>query len=523
MRKIRCRPIRRSVLAAAVVAGLLVGQAGPAQAGLLGGLLGTVTGVVGGLTGVLTAGWDDGATTPPVKLSTVAAAINADDLWARGITGRGVDVALIDTGVVPLQGLSTPGKVLNGPDLSFDSQVDELRYLDGYGHGTHMAGIIAGYDGTSSGFKGIAPGSRLVNVRVGSGDGAVDVTQVIAAIDWVVQNRASDGMNIRVINLSFGTDSVQPAQLDPLAFAVEAAWRNGVVVVVGGGNDGTNRPLLVNPATNPFVVAVGAVDLQNTASVSDDKVATFSSRGSSSRYVDLVAPGVSITSLRDPGSTIDVEHPGSVVEERYVRGSGTSQAAAVTSGAVALMLQARPSLTPDQVKALLRATATPVPDTATRAQGRGRLNIDLAARTSISTAATQPWTAGAGTGSLEASRGTSHVAADGIELVGEQDIFGVVWDGAAWARGAATATNWSGGMWRGSQWTGACWCTTSWSGVSWEGHRWTGHRWTGHRWTDSEWTGHRWTGHRWTTDEWNGHRWTGHRWTGNSWTGSAWA
>src|SRR5213078_2734357 len=152
-------------------------------------------------------------------------------MYTLGYTGKGVGVALVDTGAVPVKGL-TSGNVVNGPDLSLDNPASWAADKDGFGHGTHMAGIIAGNDGTSTGFTGVAPGAKLVNVKVGAYDGAVDVTQVIAAIDWVVQHRADNGMNIRVINLSYGTDGVQSSQIDPLAAAVEHAWQKGVVVVV---------------------------------------------------------------------------------------------------------------------------------------------------------------------------------------------------------------------------------------------------------------------------------------------------
>ncbi len=149
----------------------------------------------------------------------------------RKLTGHGVGVALIDTGVARVAGLDGAGKVVNGPDLSLDSQAANLRYADGYGHGTHMAGLIAGRDSTAprgnendeKWFVGMAPDAKIVNVKVGAADGSVDVSQVIAGIDWVVANRASH--NIRVLNLSYGTDSTQSHQLDPLAHAVENAWR----------------------------------------------------------------------------------------------------------------------------------------------------------------------------------------------------------------------------------------------------------------------------------------------------------
>jgi len=520
----RFRRASRRLLAASVAvafAAVSVVSAPPASAGLLGSVTGVLTGTVDGtlglVSGILSPGWDEGAATPPVRMPTVAAAVGADDMWARGIDGRGVGVALIDTGVVPVQGLSGTGKVVNGPDLSFESQADELRYLDGYGHGTHMAGIIAGNDDGTGSFKGVAPGARLLNVRVGTHDGAVDVSQVVAAIDWVVAHRNDNGMNIRVINLSYGTDGTQDRRVDPLSFAVENAWRKGIVVVTGAGNEGTSRASLVNPAVNPYVIAVGAADIRNTAGVSDDVVAPFSSRVSDGRTVDVVAPGVSITSLRDPGSVIDTEHPNAVVEERYFRGSGTSQAAAVTSGAVALLLQARPSLTPDQVKALLRASATPIVNASKSAQGAGRIDVHLASLSLVPIGSTQWWTASTGTGSLEAARGTSHVADDGVELTGEQDIFGQPWNGAAWAAATSNGTAWNGGTWNGSEWTGECWCGTSWAGVSWNGRTWIGDSWTGRTWIGRTWIGRTWIGRTWIGDDWSGRTWIGRTWIGRTW------
>jgi len=168
-------------------------------------------------------------------------------------------VALIDSGVTPVKGLGDSAGVVNGPDLSFESQADNLRYLDTFGHGTHMAGIITGRDPEVEDgkekdpghFVGVAPDAKLVNVKVASADGAADVSQVIAGIAWVVTPRNDPGLHIRVLNLPFGTDSVQDVQLDPLSHAVEAAWRNGIVVVVAVGNNGASASRLSMPAVNP--------------------------------------------------------------------------------------------------------------------------------------------------------------------------------------------------------------------------------------------------------------------------------
>jgi serine protease AprX len=511
---------------AAVVLATGAGPAAtPAQASLLGGVLTMTTGLVGGVVdtvgGILTPGWDDNATTAPTPMSMVADAVGADDLWARGYDGSGVGVALVDSGVAPVDGLAAFGgvaRVVNGPDLSFESQASAYRYVDTFGHGTHMAGIIAGND-PATGFKGVAPGARLVSLKVANHQGAADVSQVIAAVDWVVQHRNDNGMNIRVLSLSYGTDATTDYRTDPLTHAVEAAWRNGIVVVVSGGNDGTTRPALTDPATDPYVIAVGADDLRGTATSTDDTVAPFSSRGSSTRTVDVVAPGVSIASLRTPGSTIDDEHPTARVGDDLFRGSGTSQAAAVTAGSAALLLQARPTLTPDKVKALLRTTATPLASAGTDArQGSGRVNVAAAATALVPLTYAQSWARSTGTGLIEPARGTSHVGQDDVELAGEQDVMGSPWNGAAWAPKVTAANAWSGGTWNGSDWAGACWCGSSWTASTWEGKSWTGKSWTGKSWTADDWSGKSWTGKSWTGKSWTGTSWTGKSWTGKSWT-----
>src|SRR4029453_1627270 len=175
------------------------------------------------------------------SLFRAARVMDAEKAWDHELTGRGVDVALLDSGVAPVKGLDGPGKVVNAVDVSAEAAQSNVAYLDGYGHGTHMAGIIAGRDpevvagrekADKRNFVGMAPDARIVNGKAADASGATDVSQVLAGIDWVVQHRTSDGLNIRVLNLSFGTDGVQDYQVDPLAYAVEVAWRKGIFVVV---------------------------------------------------------------------------------------------------------------------------------------------------------------------------------------------------------------------------------------------------------------------------------------------------
>jgi serine protease AprX len=456
----------------------------------------------------------------------------AGGFWEDGFDGSGVDVALIDTGVVPVNGLTTPGKVVNGADLSFESQSERFRYLDTYGHGTHMAGIIAGRDdqvpqtistGYWQRFVGMAPGARIVNVKVGDFQGSTDVSQVIAAIDWVVQHRYDNGMNIRVINLSYGTDGGQTYALDPLAFAVEQAWKKGIVVVVAAGNDG-NSFALRNPAFDPFVIAVGATASGTTLSTNDDTVQSFSNCGNDARSVDIVAPGKSIVSLRNPGSFADLNYPSAVVAERFFLGSGTSQAAAVVSGAVALIIDQRPNITPDQVKKLLKSTAEPIPSASALCQGAGLLDLWTARVWSSPSAkaSRQSADASTGTGTLEGARGSAHLEHNGVVLEGEVDILGMPWVGPTWASASAAGTSWSGGTWNGGSWSGASWSGTSWSGTSWSGTNWSGTSWSGASWSGTSWSGMSWSGGSWSGGSWSGTSWSGTSWSGTSWSGLGW-
>ena len=505
------------VLATSLLAASAV-TARPVSAGLLGNLLCPLTNTLG----VTSAGWDDGATTPPTTLAQVEQAIGANQLYGQGITGAGVGVAVIDSGVVPVLGLGGAGKVINGPDLSLESQAGPAQYLDAYGHGTHIAGIIAGNDGAAGSFRGVAPGAHLVVLKVAAHDGAVDVSQVLAAIDWVVEHHNDPGVNIRVLNLSYGTQGLQGYQLDPIAFAVENAWRHGIVTVVAGGNDGSSRGRLTDPAIDPYVLAVGAANLDGANLLGCDNVATFSSR-SWSRPVDVIAPGVSIESLRDPGSMIDSAHPGSVVDTRFFRGSGTSQASAVVSGAAALVLQARPGLNPDQVKALFRSTAAPIALLDAGAEGSGLINVAAAARGWVPWGSTQSWPRATGTGSLEQARGGSHVVIHGVEVSGEQDVMGQPWDGARWAHSSAAATAWSGGTWNGAPWAGTCWCGISWADPTWSGGQWSGGQWSGGQWSGGQWSGGQWSGGQWSDGQWSGGQWSGGQWSGGQWSGGQWS
>jgi subtilisin family serine protease len=455
----------------------------------------------------------------------------AAEFWNQGLTGDGVGVAMIDSGVAPVEGLLTHGKVVNGVDLSFESQSAGLRHLDSFGHGTHMAGIIAGRDKraprnlekrSSSHFLGMAPDAHIVNVKVADSEGATDVSQVIAAIDWVVQHRYDNDLNIRVLNLSFGTDGVQDYQLDPLAHAAEVAWRKGLVVVVAAGNGGYGSAKLNNPAYDPYVMAVGAADGNGTYVAADDTIPEFSSCGDALRGPDLVAPGKSVVSLRSFLSSADRLYPEARVGSRFFRGSGTSQAAAVVSGAAALVIGQRPDITPDQVKALMTSTANELPGPSARCQGAGMLDLK-GLRDQVTPNAVQNHPVSTGLGSLDAARGSAKLSADGVVLEGEIDIFGNPWDAQSWAAKSWSGDSWMGGTWNGKSWSGDSWSAKSWSGKSWSATEWQQDSWSGSGWLDDSWNDLWWNGKSWSSKSWSSKSWSSKSWSSKSWSSKSWS
>ena len=453
--------------------------------------------------------------TPPNGMfgSEVAWRTGVEPMWDLGYTGAGIDVVVIDTGVNAVAGLDTAGKIIDGPDFSFDSDDTELRHRDLYGHGTAMASLVAGdapkktqLVGTDNMTVGMAPDARIVNVKVGDGVGAVDVSQVIAAIDWAVQHRNDNGMNIRVMLLAFDTNSAQSYLLDPLAYAVENAWHHGITVVVSAGNDGKNAQQLGNPAIDPYVIAVAAVERAKGQSY---KVPNWASSGDGTRNPDLAMPGSQILAAAVPGSYLANAHPGAVFDTPsgpVIRGNGTSQAAALAAGAAATLLEARPDLTPDEVKAALTTTAKDVgiPD---KFAGAGVIDLHPALDADV-TGATQTHTLATGTGSLEGSRGDYHIGPDGDQLTGEITAFGDAWNPTAWTAATSRAAaytdstfagaTWSSGAWLGATWSGATWSGATWSGATWSGATWSGATWSGATWSGATWSGATWSGATWS-------------------------
>ncbi len=499
---------------------------------------------------------DNAAQQDPGSLFTIEKAIGVRPIWGkhdsanRNITGQGVGVALLDSGTNPVAGLDAPGKVTYGPDLSIEGN-GVLADQDTYGHGTFMAGIIAGRragnpssdlpTAPASVQLGVAPDAKLLSIKLATTDGSTDVSQVIAALDWVTEHPIlPDGTAVRVINLSFGTDSTQSYLLDPLAAAAENAWHHGIVVVASAGNEGSAAGQLTDPAYDPYLIAVGAADAGNQVGgwAAPRTTAASFSNVSSTRHVDLLAPGTSVVSMRDPNSYIDRNNPQGLVSGdqsgTLFRGSGTSQAAAVVSGAVADLLQAYPALTPDQVKYALTSSADPTPQAGVSAAGAGMINLNRAFdvaqhlvgtdknAATLRAAAVQNFTQSTGQGSLDAARGGAVLLdADGNPITGEVDAQGNPWNPAAWWAASSTLTAWSGGQWMGTQWTGQGWTTTTTSTGSTD-DAWTSAEWKSARWSDADWSSARWSSAAWSSARWSSARWSSARWSGDDWTSANW-
>jgi serine protease AprX len=363
-----------------------------------------------------------------------------------------------------------------------------------------VAGIIAGRDTAvttvsatdTTHFLGIAPDARIVSLKVADALGRTNMSQVLTAIDWVVRHRDAGGLNIRVLNLSFGTDANQQYTLDPLAYAAEQAWSHGIAVVVSAGNGGNQTNSLTDPAIDPYVIAVGAADTNSTTVVSNHTAASFTSKGSDQRTPDLAAPGVHIASLRVPDSFVDHQFGSTgLLGSRFFRGTGTSQSTAIVSGAAALVISQRPTISPDGLKALLTGNASSIQG-ATNLVGAGELNLAGALHQPTPNVS-QNWQSSTGSGTARSSRQSGQQGDDtgagtsgnnetsgrtqgDTETAGSQrrddgetdnDSQQTPWTTASWSSGSWSVSSWSSGSWSSGSWSSGSWSSASWSSASW--------------------------------------------------------
>jgi serine protease AprX len=289
-------------------------------------------------------------------------------LWKFGVTGTGVGVAVVDTGVDgALPDFATKGHGGSRVVASAVANADATTATDSYGHGTDVAGIIAG-NGDNRGlgdplygrYIGVAPNANLISIKVSDETGKASVLDVIYGLQFAVEHQSQ--FNIRVINLSLDSTTPQSYKTDPLDAAVEAAWMQGIVVVASAGNLGNaSNAVQFSPANDPYVITVGGVDENGSADPSGDTVATWSSRGTTQDGIqkpDVYAPGAHIVSVLAPNSVFASSCPTCIVGNgQYIQTSGTSMSAPAISGLVADLLQIHPNWTPDQIKGDLTSSA----------------------------------------------------------------------------------------------------------------------------------------------------------------------
>ncbi|TNJ67092.1 peptidase S8 [Paenibacillus hemerocallicola] len=309
-----------------------------------------------------------------VSLNVATPSVGASGLQRRGIGGRGVTIAIVDTGAYPHPDLTKPvNRIVAFKDLVGGKK----KPYDDNGHGTHVAGDAAGNGFCSRGkYKGPANKARLVVVKAFDKNGQANSSDVVAAVDWILRNRKKYG--IRIVNMSFGSPGFKSCSDDPVCRAAERAWRAGLVVVTAAGNSGPEAGMIESPGISPLLVTVGAVDDRRTVRQQDDRVAVFSGRGpvaGGKIKPDLTAPGVNIVSLRSPGSSTDRGDPSARVGKCYFKMSGTSMATPIVSGGAAQLLQRFPKLTNRRVKQRLLSNAFRLRGANSNAQGRGELNV----------------------------------------------------------------------------------------------------------------------------------------------------
>jgi len=425
----------------------------------------------------------------------------------NGPAGRGVTVAILDSGVSTTTSDLSQSRIVGWKDFVNN----RAQPYDDAGHGTFVAGLIAG-DGTASlpldqhgnatmQFRGVAPAASIVGIKVLDDAGQGRSSSVIAGIIWAIQHK--DDYGIRVLNVSIGSNPVSPADYDPIARAVEIAWKNGIAVVCAAGNEGEFGPGgILSPGNSPYVITVGATDTYQTPELTDDEVTYYSSLGPTLfdefAKPDLVAPGNRLISVRVPGSYIDINFPQNLIPvttyaptapsdtpPSYLMLSGTSTSAPVTAGAIALMLEKDPSLTPDDVKVRLMRTADPLPGASSYQQGAGLIDVD------------------------QALNDTSK--ADGYALSADLGNGTTILNPSAYVQ-------WDKRVWSRYGWTKFKWTKFKWTKAEWTKFKWTKFKWTKFKWTQAGWTKFKWTKFKWTEADWQKFKWTEYEWAKFKWT-----
>ena len=397
--------------------------------------------------------------------------------WANGTSVATPTIAVVDSGIDASRA-DFGGRVVAQVNLT---SLPGNSAGDGRGHGTFVAGIAAG---SADGYAGAAPASKLVSLDVMDDTGKAMTRDVIAAADWILANK--DTYGIRVANFSLHSAQANSFMYDPLDKAVERLWLSGVVVVAAAGNYGVNGApsgVPFAPGNDPFVITVGADDVDGSVSTMDDYAAPWSAYGytlDGFAKPDVAAPGRFIVGPAPATSTLALERPESVVAPGYIQLSGTSFAAPIVAGAAAQVLSVHPNWTPDQVKGAIMLAAKPVPSAAPLSVGVGV--VDIAKSVALSgapsaNAALRPFV-------KPDPAGTGYLAFDAASWANTA-LANASWASAAWSDASWSSASWSSASWASASWASASWASASWSSASWSSASWSDASWASVSYADN--------------------------------------
>jgi serine protease AprX len=404
--------------------------------------------------------------------------VRADELWPadRKDGPRPPAIAIVDSGVD--DGVADFDRRI-AARVSTTSFSSGSSGSDAFGHGTMVASIAAGASGS---YPGVAPTARIIAVRAVDGEGRSRIADVLEAADWIYRHRISKG--IGVVNFSIRSTHPNWGFYDPINLAVERLWHSGTVVVASAGNGGEQR-MLYAPASDPFVITVGATDTAGTVAAADDFDAPWSSRGYTAEGFakpELAAPGRHIVAAVPPQSHLAQTFPERVVAPGYMWMSGTSFSAPIVSGAAAQILARNPTWTPDQVKGALMLTARTLPQAAPLSVGVGEVDVAAAA-------------------AVQNPPDPNENLYDFVrrDRLGRQYFDALAWNAHVLADATWTSATWTSATWTSATWTSATWTSSAWAAAALTDATWTSATWTSATWTSATWTSATWTSATWTS------------------------
>ncbi|MCJ7700298.1 MAG: S8 family serine peptidase [Anaerolineales bacterium] len=440
-------------------------------------------------------------TLPEIPRNTYLETLNVPKIWDMGLNGAGITIAVVDSGITNDPDFGGEAALTIARESSSRLLVQEVfsentkTYQDNFGHGTHVAGIIAGDGFKSKGtYMGVAPMANLISLKVSDDNGMAYESDTVEALQWIFDYK--DKYNIRVVNLSIQSTIEQSYHESALDAAIEILWFNNIVVLAAAGNkteDTDYDPVHAAPANDPFIITVGASNEKGDSNRDNDFIADFSSHTDENDFFikpEIYAPGKDIISVLASSSWWQNLYPERFIDGGYFRISGTSMSTPMVSGAVALLLQSEPNLTPDQVKYRLLATAGKV--------GAGNY-LDVYA------ALTTPTKASANQGVMP------HMLLAKMAMI------------AYWAStNGEEAIDWESVDWEAVDWDAVDWDAIDWTAVNWNAVNWNAVNWNAVNWNSVNWNAVNWNAVNWNSVNWNSVNWNSVNWNSVNWNSVNW-